>query len=72
MPCIYHTDSDIIDIQREEVMKLKKVLDETTNLLCQVLRKIEPTELERLKDEIKGLADWKRVHDLFDKNRFER
>lgn len=71
MPCVYHSANDLMDIQQGEIMKLKKILDQTTNLLCQVLRKIEPEQLERLKAEINGLADWKRCHDIFDKNKFE-
>jgi hypothetical protein len=71
MPCVYHSANDLMDIQQGEIMKLKKILDQTTNLLCQVLRKIEPEQLERPKAKINGLTDWKRCHDIFDKNKFE-
>jgi hypothetical protein len=64
MPCFCDTPED-------DIMRLKKVLDETTALLCSVLMYVDAPTLEALKDNIPGLTKWKNEHDEFDKARLK-
>jgi hypothetical protein len=79
MPCRYDPSPEELELERKELQKKedhknelarikRKALDETTALLCEAVKLIDPEKL----NQHQNLLSWKEAHDIADAKRMEK